>query len=61
MKVKKFDDSFKKNSRVKKLLIHVNQIQPFLKDYKIEGSELLPFYNGYHKKTMKPVIIKYSN
>jgi len=38
----------------------VGKIQPYMKDFKIEVTKtLMPYYNGYHKKSSKPVIIKY--
>jgi hypothetical protein len=43
-----------------KQMIDIGRIQPYMKDFKMEGnSNLMPFYRGYHKKTSKPVVIKY--
>jgi hypothetical protein len=31
-----------------------------MKEFKLEGTKMLqPFYTGYHKKSSKPIIIKY--
>lgn len=44
----------------KKELIDIGKIQPYMKEFKLEASKLLlPLYRGYHKKSSKPVVIKY--
>ena len=33
-----------------------------MKDFKMEGVKgIMPIYQGYHKKSSKPVVIKYCN
>ena len=44
----------------KKVLIDVGKIQPYMKDFKIDATKIqLPFYKGYHKKSSKPIVVKY--
>lgn len=40
----------------------MGRIQPYMKDFKMDPTKnLMPYYQGYHKKSSKPVIIKYCN
>lgn len=40
--------------------MEIGKIQPYMKEFKVENTKsILPFYYGYHKKSSKPVVIKY--
>ncbi len=42
------------------MLLDIGKIQPYMKEFKLEGSKIpLTIYPGYHKKSSKPVVIKY--
>lgn len=41
-------------------MIDIGKIQPYMKEFKLDATKmLLPFYRGYHKKSSKPIIVKY--
>ena len=43
-----------------KELVDIGKIQPYMKEFKLEGTKIpQPIYRGYHKKSSKPIVIKY--
>ena len=43
-----------------KVMMEAGKIQPYMKEFKMEATkQLMPIYSGYHKKSSKPVVIKY--
>ena len=44
----------------KKELLDVGKVQPYMKQFKLQNAKIpQAIYSGYHKKSSKPIVIKY--